>query len=201
MAQNRSADSTRPPPASAEAARARLLAPPPGSRLYGIIDGVSVPDLRSLTESAAGRHGCLFPGPLPFEVERAAPHLVELDPDAELARRWWGEGWGEHWGILAHLPSEWGFNEVRRHFRTFLRVRLPDKRTVLFRYYDPRVLRAYLPTCTADESAMVFGPVTSYLLEDPDPSVVLRFTPGSDGVELKRIRLDDAADERVRKRL
>ena len=170
---------------------ASLIAPPPGSQLYGVIDGVSVPDLRRLAEAAPGRHSCLFAGPLPFEVERAAPHLVALDPEAELTLRWWREGWGRNWGILAHIPVEWSFSEVRHHFRKFLRVRLPDKRYVLFRYYDPRVMRTYLPTCTDVESAMVFGPVTSYLMEDQDASVLLRFTPGGEGATLQHVRLPE----------
>jgi hypothetical protein len=43
--------------------------------------------------------------------------------------------------------------------RTLLRVRDEAGRTLLFRFYDPRVLRAYLPTCTATEWQSVFGPV------------------------------------------
>lgn len=178
-------------PERAIAELASLIAPPPDTRLYGVIDGVSVPDLRRLTEVSPGRHSCLFAGPLPFEVERAAPHLVELDPEGELTLRWWREGWGQNWGILAHIPVEWSFNEVRHHFRKFLRVRLPDRRYVLFRYYDPRVLRTYLPTSTAAESAMVFGPVSTYFVEDRDPAVLLRFFPGAEGTDIQRVPLPE----------
>jgi hypothetical protein len=34
-----------------------------------------------------------------------------------------------------------------------------------FRYYDPRVLRVYLPTCNASELQILFGPVARYYVE------------------------------------
>lgn len=52
-----------------------------------------------------------------------------------------------------------------------------------FRYYDPRVLRVYLPTCNAQELGFVFGPLDSFVLEGEDPSAVLRFS--RDGEELR----------------
>ena len=36
---------------------------------------------------------------------------------------------------------------------------------LVFRYYDPRVLRPYLPTCTETELDFVFGPVQRFLVE------------------------------------
>lgn len=37
---------------------------------------------------------------------------------------------------------------------------------MLFRFYDPRVLRLYLPTCTSTELEQVFGPVGTFFTED-----------------------------------
>jgi len=58
-----------------------------------------------------------------------------------------------------------GFEALRRHFRTFLRVRGPEGQVLYFRWYDPRVLRVYLPTCIAAEIAQVYGPVARYVCE------------------------------------
>ena len=55
---------------------------------------------------------------------------------------------------------------MRNHFRKLLTVYDPNGKPLLFRYYDPRVLRVYLPTCNAEELATIFGPINSYLLED-----------------------------------
>jgi hypothetical protein len=54
---------------------------------------------------------------------------------------------------------------LRNHFRRFLMVRLPAERLVYFRFYDPRVLRVYLPTCTPEELELIFGPVDYFVME------------------------------------
>ena len=82
-------------------------------------------------------------------------------------------GWGKSWGIF--VQSEASLSELQRHFRKFLMVYDEDGNPLYFRFYDPRVLRVYLPTCNAGEIKTVFGPVGSYVLEDEDPSVFLRF--------------------------
>ncbi len=157
-----------------------LIAPPENTHLYGIIDGASVPDFLPLAKDSVGQYECLFAGELSPEVERAAPYLVELLPRTKLLHKWWSVGWGKHWGIMAHVPDKWSFEDVRKWFRTFLRVQLPDGRYALFRYYDPRIMREYLPTCTAKEITEVFGPVTAYFIEDKDEFGILRFAAPED---------------------
>jgi len=65
--------------------------------------------------------------------------------------------------------------ELRRHFRGFLRVRDEAGRRLIFRYYDPRVLRPYLSTCWPKELDTVFGPVDCYLTEGEDAREVMEF--------------------------
>ena len=93
------------------------------------------------------------------------------------------------------------FEEIRRHLRRFLRVKDERGRRLLFRYYDPIVLAAFLPTCTAAELAEVFGPIDAFLVETVGPDCDLteiRF----DGVVLHtkiRAAMDDAAVPRERR--
>jgi hypothetical protein len=47
-------------------------------------------------------------------------------------------------------------------------AQLPDGKIVYFRFYDPRVLRAYLTTCTDDEIRTFFGPVHRLVMEEED---------------------------------
>ncbi|MCG7851384.1 MAG: DUF4123 domain-containing protein, partial [Methanosarcinaceae archaeon] len=81
---------------------------------------------------------------------------------------------GNHWGIFAITAKEVDLRTVRRHFRRFLMVKDPEGKQIYFRYYDPRVLNVFLPTCNSEELSVVFGPVSSYIMEDEDSSV-LRF--------------------------
>ena len=160
---------------------------------YAVLDGASIPSLLDLLEEYEPEHTCLFSGNLDPEVEMTAPYLVRLQPGSEFDRHLMEHGWGHHWGIFATVPKEQPFVAVRKHFRTFLRVRGPEGDPLLFRYYDPRVLRVYLPTCNEDETAVIFGPVTSYLLEGDDPSTVLRFSPNRVGEEGDPVALGSGA--------
>jgi hypothetical protein len=65
---------------------------------------------------------------------------------------------------------------LRDHFREFQTVELPDQRTVLFRYYDPRVLRSFLPACNAAELRAFFGPVQSFIVEGETPETGVSFS-------------------------
>ena len=115
---------------------------------------------------------CLYSGRLPRELEIMAPHMVELLPGHRFVHRLLDEGWGRSWGVFVAIQDP---TSLRRHLRRFLKVRDEAGRMLLFRFYDPRVLRAYLPTCRRDELAEVFGPVARYLAEDEDGTALLDF--------------------------
>src|SRR3954464_6701760 len=108
--------------------------------VYAVIDGAAVPRLRTRIAQSGCLSACLIRGELAPEVAAASPWLVQLDRDAPIAKWFLREGWGQSWGILAVSPVD--IATMRRHFRTFLMVALPDGRRVHFRWYDPRILRA-----------------------------------------------------------
>jgi hypothetical protein len=133
--------------------------------LYAIVDTARDPALYDLV-TRTPVHVCLFGGKLEPPLERAAPYLVCSTPYNALFDAWRNQGWGQSWGIWCRsaLPLE----DLRRHFRQFLQARLPDGKIVLFRYYDPRVWRTYLPTCNPQELAEWFAGVDEYGVEMPD---------------------------------
>ncbi len=151
---------------------------------YAILDGASVPELLPQLYEHEPEHTCLFAGQLDPELAQTAPYLVLLEPDGAFTDWVLEEGWGNHWGIYATASADIVFIQMRKHFRTFLRVRDPDGKPLYFRYYDPRVLRVYLPTCNADEARTIFGPVTRYIMEGDTPEALLRF--GFDGTEVNQ---------------
>jgi hypothetical protein len=79
---------------------------------------------------------------------------------------------------------------MRGHFRSLLTVYDDSGRPLLFRYYDPRVLRLFLPTCNAEELKKMFGPVENYFVEDEDASKLLRFEVVSKSLRRKRLAVD-----------
>ena len=122
---------------------------------------------------------CLFGDHIPPVLEMAAPYLVQLEFDNDETRRLIDMSWGKSWGVF--LKSGTSLSRLRRHLSDLLIVRDPQGRRLTFRYYDPRVLRAYLPTCTGDELKTVFGPIDCYWTEpakDFDHMLEFRFEGG-----------------------
>jgi hypothetical protein len=103
-----------------------------------------------------------------------APYLVRLEAGSPFAEFVLAGGWGTHWGSF--FLTQANLRTLRDHFRQFHTVQLPDERTVLFRYYDPRVLRTFLPVCNADELAVFFGSVEAFVVESDSPETGLKFT-------------------------
>lgn len=138
-----------------------------GTRVFTILDGASVPNLPGNLATFNPEHICLFRGELEPDMSQVAPYLVFLEREAPFTDWVLTNGWGEHWGIFGVTPA--GMKELRKHFRKFLMVYDESGKSLYFRYYDPRVLRVYLPTCNADELKIVFGPVESYLVVGDEP--------------------------------
>ena len=132
---------------------------PDGTQVHAVVDAARDPRLIGLLDTTGLERCCLFAGTLSPALRAAAPHLVHLAPDARFTRAFLQLGWLDSWGVLTAAPPDVTLQLLRRHLRTLLRVRDEAGRTLLFRFYDPRVLRAYLPTCTASEWQSVFGPV------------------------------------------
>jgi uncharacterized protein DUF4123 len=105
-------------------------------------------------------------------LESTAPHLVEIARSYSFTKLLIEMGWGQSWGIFVRIKDA---SNLRYHLRTFLRVQDAAGRVVYFRYYDPRVLRAYLPTCLPQELETVFGPVAGYLVESEDGNELIEF--------------------------
>jgi hypothetical protein len=141
--------------------------------IWTILDGASVPALRQHLADLEPEHVCLYAGDLQPDMEEVAPYLVKLEREAPFMEWVLDQGWGNHWGIFAETGED--LIALRKHFRKFLTVHDENGKPMIFRYYDPRVLRVYLPTCNDDELKMLFGPVQSYVMEDENPGGMLRF--------------------------
>ena len=161
------------------------------ANVYAVLDGASVEGLLPRLYELQPEFECLYRGELEPDIAEVAPYLVRLDPGSPFAEWVIEEGWGRHWGVFAAADAE--LRHMRRHLRTFLTVYDPDGKPFLFRYYDPRVLRLYLPTCNAEELQTVFGPVACYLLEGEDPRTMLRFEFADGSLRRNELRLDPQA--------
>ncbi len=103
-----------------------------------------------------------------------SPYLFGFEKESAFAK-WNAEnGWGNSWGVYILCFND--FEILHKHFRKFILVKTEEGEELYFRFYDPRVLRIFLPTCDEDQLKEFFGPVKAYLMEDEDPAFGLVFT-------------------------
>jgi hypothetical protein len=135
-------------------------------RVFSLQDAAADPRIHPNLVLSMMDNACLYEGRLPRVLEQAAPHLVRLAAAATYTRWFLETGWGRHWGVL--LQSHANLPDLRAHFRRLLVVKNEAGGRFAFRFYDPRVLRAYLPTCSPGELHQFFGPVERFFCPSED---------------------------------
>ncbi|MBZ4193861.1 MAG: DUF4123 domain-containing protein [Candidatus Contendobacter sp.] len=174
-------------PDSLADALAKALFAEADAHVYAVLDGAAIPGLLTKAQECQIEPICLYRGDLVPEMAMAAPYQVTLERGSPFTNWLLQEGWGNHWGIFAVSRTDW--RPMREHLCSLTQVYDPDYQPIYFRYYDPRVLRIYLPTCDAGELRTVFGPISRLLCEDQEGGL-LRFWVsggelGSDCLPLK----------------
>jgi len=143
-----------------ESAFGRAVAP--RAPLYALLDAARESAGTYQARQAGLRYESLFAGEMGDRLSEAAPYLIDF-PVRSPFRQWWFEQWGNSIGVLLETPAH--FEDLRAHFRTLMMVRGEDRRRYYFRFYDPRVLTAFLPACTPAELERFFGPVAAFYCE------------------------------------
>ena len=115
----------------------------------------------------------LYLGTAQEELYGVAPYLFSLKEKTEFLSWFFEQGWNNHWGVM--LQADAPFEEVFKHFRKFLMVKTEGGEQLYFRFYDPRVLRIFLPTCDRNQLSDFFGPIKSFITEDENPENLLVF--------------------------
>ncbi len=150
------------------AVQARLWQEAGDMPAYVILDGAQNPTLLdALHADNSPPWRCLFTGQLEPDMAIVAPYLVELEQSSAFTRRLLAEGWGRNWGV--YLTSQLALPALWRNVRQQVHVYGPNLESLFFRFYDPRVMRNYLPTCSQQQLAEFFGPVDFYIAEDEEP--------------------------------
>lgn len=165
--------------------------------VFAVLDGARCDNVRKLLARPRVRSVSLYAGHPPREVAEIAPRLIRMQPDSAALATVLGDGWGRSWGLFIATRSS--IEALRKHLRRLLTVETEGGRRLFFRWYDPRVLRAYLPTCRPDEVSQVFGrDIHAFTVESEDGRSLLRFTRKSDGTleqAVTPVRCDDAVTE------
>ncbi|HNW75071.1 MAG TPA: DUF4123 domain-containing protein [Bacteroidales bacterium] len=132
----------------------------------------------------------LYRGRSEENLASVAPYIFRVERGGEFESWYFEKGWGDAWGVM--ILSQEEMKTLHRHFRKFLLIRTEDGEELYFRYYDPRVLRIFLPVCNRDQIRDFFGPVDYFICEDEDPGFALVYSV-DDGMLLQDRITRDAA--------
>ena len=149
--------------------------------VYVVLDGAAVDGLPMKLYEMNPPHYCLFRGELAPDMVEVAPYVVQLVQNTSFTDWVLSENSGKHWGFFAH--SLHSIKEMRRHFRSLVTVYDEQGKPMIFRFYDPRVLRNFLPTCNADELQTFFGKVETFFAENEKQQPFSAFSLENDALK------------------
>ena len=158
--------------------QSRLIAAVEAASNFVVLDGAVTPAVRDLLNQAGVFYQSLYEGEQAADLAVNGPYLVEIEKGGKMLPFLLKVGWGNSWGIF--LSTKMDFAETRKHLRHFLIVDLEGGQKVLFRFYDPRVMRVFLPTCNAEQRKEFFGQIEQILVESEGKTAVIRYSLGSD---------------------
>lgn len=139
-----------------------------GIRVFAVVDGQALPGLPELL-SAADVLGwdCLARGALDQAAAQRAPYLVDLRDGAPFTDWLLFEAVTAFpgWGLL--LVSKQPLLPMRQHCRALSEVMLPDGSQRAWRWFDPQVMEALLPTLTPGQLDDLFAPGFALVVPAP----------------------------------
>jgi len=130
---------------------------------YSILDAARIFGEMETARTLQTNFLSLYMGSSEELLGSVAPYLFAYQPDSDFAKWLLENGWGNSWGIF--IKTNLTIEEVRKHFRKFVLVKTEDGKELYFRFYDPRVLRIFLPTCDKQQIMEFFGPIDYFIVE------------------------------------
>ena len=154
-----------------------------------LLDAARVEDNIRIARELNSSNVSIYKGTIDEELNDIAPFLFTYNDDSEFATWYFKNGWGNSWGLI--IESEYQIEETLNHFQKILIVKTEDDQEIYFRFYDPRVLRIFLPTCDSNQLKELFGPVECFICEDEDPAFGLVFTFEHNSLKTNRISKEE----------
>jgi len=149
--------------------------PQPGQSLYAVVDASKDPYVIPHTlEAMASNVVCLFKGDARENLGDQTAWIAQIDRQEQLLEWLMEEGWGKRWGFIA--LSDFPLDRFATHLRKFTKVVDAEGVEHFFRFYDPQVLRQYLPVFDQKQHDLFFRGVRACFIEDSrDPQTILRY--------------------------
>ncbi|PCJ22137.1 MAG: hypothetical protein COB04_01415 [Gammaproteobacteria bacterium] len=158
---------------------------PKNNRLYMIVDGAQNPEIMARIEQSDELVSSLYSLDTAPRLKAVGPWILQVQKDEPLAAWIIEQGANQNWFITFSSLGK-TLDYLRRQFRRIAIVKetsdtdAKDKH-LYFRYYDPRVLRTFLPSCSERQRRYIFDDINCFWAQGDDLEKVLQFHP--DGKE------------------
>jgi hypothetical protein len=175
-------DATAPPPAAGTLLanlHARFQHETP-ERLYALVDGAQAYELALMGRLMGHQLYTLFTGALARMSAHVGPLLVEIGERSGFLEKW-TELIGRNAGVLVETSAD--LETLVAHLRGVFVATDEEGNEYFFRFYDPRVFRAFVPTCRDEELREFFGPIAAWTVEADGAPEYGVYTLGPSGFE------------------
>ncbi len=160
-----------------------------GDRIYGVVDAATDKELAFAAPRRFGQtiHWLFEDGSGEHMLE-VAPYLVPIAFRTTYPYNgsgyldMWAERLGSNAGILLITSAD--TDALLSHLQGLFHATDDEDHRYFFRFYDPRVLRVYLPTCRGADTREFFGPVRRILCEADSPGGMLACSSERTGVKI-----------------
>jgi hypothetical protein len=153
---------------------------------YAIIDAAKEGSIPYFLEGMKANFGPLLQGDEAKRLAQVAPYLVGLKKGSDVSDWYLEKLYGNSIGFV--LKTNWSIEGLIQFWARKVKTRIPStEEKGFFRYYDPNVLRVYLPILEEDNDLIEFmGPTNSILVEaqNPEHLLVYRQIETDDGLQV-----------------
>ncbi len=156
----------------------------PYKATYVILDAARMDEKIESSFQKNRDHLCMFSGKGEEYLKSVSPYLFSFPAESEFSKFIIEEGIGNSWGVFLHSRNS--FSEIFKHLQNLLVVKTADGKEMYFRFYDPRVLRVFLPVAYKEQLKEFFGPIEYFICEDEDPEFMLIFSLVNGSLEIKK---------------
>jgi hypothetical protein len=155
---------------------------------YALLDSARIDTEIITAKELNPEFDSLYRGRSEESLSSVAPYIFTGKKETKFSNWYFEKGWGDSWGVLVYSTEE--MKALVKHLRKFLMVNTADGKELYFRFYDPRVLRIFLPTCDKEQLEEIFDAVDYFICEDEDPDFGLVFSLIKGSLETLRITKD-----------
>ena len=126
----------------------------------------------------------LYKGSAEQHLGSVAPYLFKYGKN-ESFDNWIEERAGKSYGVFVKCKDD--MDDMSYHFRKFLKVKTEDLQQLYFRFYDPRVLRIFLPTCDRKQNKEFLGPIQVFNCEQDEEGSYKLYTHSNGELKVEEI--------------